>query len=114
MLFIDDTALKAFEKDHIAIAGAAEGPVGESISEADRKRITGESILVYALGDDGLKGISVADDDSAMSGIGMDNNINKAVFGLKGNAVFWGKVNLPVPVPKEVADFQKALVTLSK
>lgn len=113
-LFMGDVALKAFEKDHVVIAGAVEGPVGETLSEAVQKRINGETIFVYALADGKLAGISVADDDSAMSGLGMDNNVNKAVFGLKGNEVFWNKTPIPstVTVPAEIADFQKALAAL--
>jgi lipid-binding SYLF domain-containing protein len=67
MLFIDDTALKAFEKDHIAIEGAHAGPISVTVSEVDTKKIVNERILVYALADGVLKGVDIASDDSAMS-----------------------------------------------
>jgi len=113
MLFMDDAAIKAFEKDHIAIAGAVAGPVGD-VDVEGVKKAAGASLIIYAIGDDSLKGVSVADDSSAMSGLGMDNNINKAVFGLKGNEVFWGKTPLPSPIPVEITAFQNALVALTR
>ena len=113
MLFMGESSAKAFEKDHIAIAGAAEGPIGGSVSEQVLKNISNEGILVYALSDGKLAGVSIADDDTALSALGIDNNINKAVFGLKGNDVFWGKSPLPSALASDIADFQKALTAFA-
>lgn len=111
MIFTSD---KVFEKDHIAIAGAVEGPVGDKLTEQEQKRIADYGIFFYALGDGELRGVSVADDSSAMSGLGIDNNINKAVFGLKGIEVLWDKAKSIVPVPSEIGEFRKALTALFK
>jgi lipid-binding SYLF domain-containing protein len=110
MLFMDDDTLKKFEKDHVDLEAAA-GPVGEVTAEKERHDA---GIIIYALSDGKLRGIEVEDDDTTQSGINSDNNINKAVYGLKAREVLWGKTPIVTEVPPAITEFQNALTSLSK
>jgi lipid-binding SYLF domain-containing protein len=112
ILFMDDDILKRFEKDHSQLAGEA-GPVGELTPEKENK-IRAASMIIYALSDGKLRGISVEDDSTTQSGINADNHINEAVFGLKAREVLSGKTPVGPPVPPAVTEFQNVLTSLSK
>ena len=112
MLFMDDDTLKKFEKDHVKFEGAA-GPVGE-LTDEQEKRLSAAGIIIYALSDGKLRGIEVEDDDSTQTGINSDNNINKAIYGLKAREVLWGKPSATTAVPPAVAEFRSALAGLAK
>lgn len=112
MLFMTDDVLKQFEKDHAALVAAA-GPVGELTPEKEEK-VRGAGIIIYALSDGKLYGIEVDDDETIQSGINSDNNINKAVYGLKAREVLWGKTTAATPTPPAITLFQSALAALSK
>jgi lipid-binding SYLF domain-containing protein len=113
MLFMDDEVLKKFEKDHINLEGEA-GPVGELTNEKEN-RIRGASIIIYAVSGGKLRGVSIEDDSTTETGINSDNNINKAVYGLKAREVLWGKTPAgDAPLPPALAEFQNALTSLSK
>ena len=112
MLIMDDGTLKKFEKDHVELEGAA-GPVGELTTETEKK-IGEAGIIIYALSDGKLHGIEVEDDATTQSGINSDNNINKAVYGLKAREVMWGKTPLTTTVPPAITEFQNTLTSLSK
>ena len=113
MLFMDEDVLKKFEKDHVKLAGEA-GPVGELTPEEENK-IRGASIILYALSDGKVRGVSVEDDETTETGINSDNNINRAVYGLKAREVLWGKTPAgTAAVPPSIAEFQNALTSLSK
>jgi lipid-binding SYLF domain-containing protein len=110
MLFMDDNTLKKFEKDHVDLEAAA-GPVGEVTAEKER-HVSG--IIIYALSDGKLRGIEVEDDNTTQSGINSDNNINKAIYGLKAREVLWGKTPIVTEIPPAITEFQNALTSLSK
>lgn len=112
MLFMDDDILKGFEKDHVQPTGAA-GPVGELTPEQESK-IRGASIVIYALSDGRLRGVSVEDDNTTQSGISADNHINEAVYGLKAREVFGGKPPTGSPIPPAITELQNVLTSLSK
>jgi lipid-binding SYLF domain-containing protein len=112
MLFMDDDILKRFEKDHVKSAGKA-GPVGELTPEKENK-IRGASLIIYALSGGKLRGVDVEDDFTTESGINSDNNINKAVYGLKAREVLWGKTPAGPTILPAIAEFQNALTSLSK
>ena len=112
MLFMDDDTLKKFEKDHVEFEAAA-GPVGELTAE-EEKKVRGAGIIIYALSDGQLHGIEVEDDDTTQSGINSDNNINKAVYGLKAREVLSGKAPSVTTAPPAITEFQNALTSLSK
>lgn len=71
-------------------------------------------MIIYALSDGKLHGIEVEDDSTTQRGINSDNNINKAVYGLKASDVMWGKTPVTAAVPPAVAEFKNALTSLSK
>ena len=112
MLIMDDGTLKKFEKDHVEFEGAA-GPVGELTTEKE-KEIREAGIIIYALSDGKLHGIEVEDDSTTQSGINSDNNINKAVYGLKAREVMWGQTPVTTAVPPAITEFQNVLTNLSK
>ena len=112
MLIMDDETLKRFEKDGIQLE-AAEGPVGELTPEKE-KDIRGAGILMYALSGGELRGISVELDDTSQAGMNSDNNVNKAVYGLKAREVLWGKTPEGMAVPPAVVGFRNALASFSK
>lgn len=114
MLIMDDGTLKKFERDHVKFEGAA-GPVGELTAEKE-KQIREAGFIIYALSDGKLHGMEVEDDSTTQTGINSDNNINKAVYGLKAREVLAGQTPAgPVAaVPPAIAEFQSALTSLSK
>jgi lipid-binding SYLF domain-containing protein len=113
MLFMDDEVLKKFEKDHVKFEGVA-GPVGPLTGKQERQ-VRGAGIIIYALSDGKLFGVEVDDDDSTQTGINSDNNVNKAVYGLKAREVLSGKPPaLTTPLPPAIAQFQNALASLTK
>lgn len=112
MLVMNDATLKKFEKDHVEFEAAA-GPVGELTPEKENV-IREAGLLIYALSGGKLHGIEVEDDATTESGINSDNNINKAVYGLKAREVMWGKTPATNAVPPAVAEFQNALAGLTK
>jgi lipid-binding SYLF domain-containing protein len=112
MLFMDDGILQSFEKDHIKFSGEA-GPVGELTAEKGDK-IRGASILIYAVSGGKVRGVEVDDDATTQTGINSDNNVNKAVYGLKAREVLSGKAPVGVPVPEAITEFQNVLTIMSK
>ena len=112
MLFMDDSTLKRFQKDHIDLKAAA-GPVGE-LTPQKEKELLGAGIIIYALSDGKLRGIEVEDDSTTQSGINSDNNINKAVYGLKASEVLWSDAPSVSTAVPGITEFRNALTSLSK
>jgi len=112
MLIMNDDALKKFEKDNVRLEAEA-GPIGE-LTPALERRISGAGILIYSLSGGKLRGVGVVDDDTSETGINSDNNVNKAVYGLKARDVLWGKTPEGLVLLPAVAEFQSALAGLSK
>lgn len=112
MLFMNDEILKGFEKRGVQLEGVA-GPVG-SIPAEDEKKIGGAGIIIYAFSEGKLRGISVEDDLSTESGIGEDNHLNEAVYGLKGRELFAGKTPEGREIPAALTEYHKVLNTLPK
>jgi lipid-binding SYLF domain-containing protein len=112
MLFMDDDILKKFEKDHVKFSAEA-GPVGELTPEKENQ-IRGAGIIVYSLSGGKVHGISVEDDDTTQTGINSDNNVNKAVYGLKAREVLAGKTPVGPTIPPAITEFQSTLTKLSK
>lgn len=112
MLIMDEGTLKRFEKDHIEFTSTA-GPVGELTAEKEEK-IRGAGMIIYALSDGKLHGIEVEDDATTQRGINSDNNINKALYGMKAREVLWSETAVATAVPPAITEFQNALTSLSK
>ena len=107
MLFMNEDVLKQFERDHIKFQGVA-GPIGPLTSETEKK-IRAAGIIIYSLSDGKLSGIKVEDDSTTETGINSDNNINKAVYGLKAREILGGKTPTVTPAPAWITQFQDAL-----
>jgi lipid-binding SYLF domain-containing protein len=112
MLFMDEDILEQLQKDRLKLKTAA-GPVGEVTPESEKK-MRKVHVLMYALSDGSLRGIKVDDDDTTQSGINSDNNMNKAIYGLKGREVLAGKTPLTAEIPPAITEFQNALASLFK
>jgi lipid-binding SYLF domain-containing protein len=112
MLFMNDEVIKGFEKDRVPLAGVA-GPLGE-IPADQEKKIRAASIIIYAFSDGKLRGISVDDDWSTESGIGADNNLNQAIYGVKARELFTGKTPEGRQIPSAVTEYHKLLMNLPK
>jgi lipid-binding SYLF domain-containing protein len=112
MLFMDEDILEQLQKDRLKLETAA-GPVGEVTPESEKK-MRKARVLMYALSDGNLRGIKVDDDDTTQSGINSDNNMNKAIYGLKGREVLAGKTPLTAEIPPAITEFQSALASLFK
>ncbi len=109
MLFMDD---KPFEKDAMPLVGAA-GPVGELTAEQEEK-IRAANIIIYSLGEGKLQGVRVEEDDTVQSAINSDNNINKAVYGLKAREVLAGTPPVRDEIPEPITEFHKLLTNWVK
>ena len=113
VLFMDDAMVKKLEKGNVKLEGAP-GPVGE-MTPAQQKEANRVSVLIYTIFEGKVRGVGVEDDLTTQTGIGPDNKLNKAVYGLKSREVLGGQPPVaPASVPPAVAEFQNALAGLSK
>lgn len=110
MLFMDDAA---FKKDYIDISNTVAGPIGSTLNDADKKRLEGVRVVAYGLTGEKLIGVKIEDSDSIQSNMGIDNAMNKPVFGKKGNEVFWAETS-PADMMAELKDLQSALAGLTR
>jgi lipid-binding SYLF domain-containing protein len=110
-LFMNDDAVKWFEKGALQLKGKAAGvagPVGKISPEALTQNLRA-NIIIYALVDGKLGGMDVEGDFLNPAVINPDNNINKAVYGLKGREVLEGKEPKVSPAAPGVTVFRDAL-----
>jgi lipid-binding SYLF domain-containing protein len=111
MLFMNDKTLEWFRKGGFRFSDERivfPGPVGELTREKEND-IRAANIIAYATFNGELRGIKAESDLFSVAGINPDNNINKAIYGIKGREVLGGKEpKWPTVLPK-VADFQNAL-----
>lgn len=94
ILFMNKDTVSWFQKGRLRLrdekAGVA-GPVGRLTHAADNE-IRGTNIIMYALVDGKLKGLAVEGDGFLTDAIlNPDNNINQAVYGIKGSEVLFSK-----------------------
>lgn len=116
MLFMNDKALEAFEKGRIRLKGdmlGFAGPVGE-LTRAMENDILAANVIVYLFQAGKVKGIKVNAGFPGDAAIDPDNNINKSIYGLKGQDVLSGKAPLLPSILPMVSEFQNALITLTK
>lgn len=93
VLFMNENAVSWFQKGAIVFEGiksGVAGPVGRMTPEVENE-LQGANIILYALVDGKLKGMNLAGDFWKAGGVNPDNNINKAVYGIKGREVLEGK-----------------------
>jgi lipid-binding SYLF domain-containing protein len=111
VLFMKKDAAEWFQGGRLRLKGlkaAVAGPVGKLTREADLE-ISGVSIIMYALVDGKIKGINAESDFLDEAIFNPDNNINKAVYGMKGREVLLGKAQGLSTVPPEVKVFTDTL-----
>ncbi|MGH9908856.1 MAG: hypothetical protein ACRD8U_25130 [Pyrinomonadaceae bacterium] len=87
------------------------GPVGELTREKENE-IRAASLIAYVAQGGELRGIKAESDFFDEAAINPDNNINKAIYGIKGREVLAGKEPKWPSVLPLVADFQNTLKSL--
>lgn len=114
MLFMNDKAVQWFEKGGFTFKDEKmvfAGPVGELTREKENE-IRAASVIAYVAQNGELRGIKAESDFFDEAAINPDNNINKAVYGIKGREVLAGKEPKWPSVLPLVSDFQNALKRL--
>ena len=71
-------------------------------------------VIIYALSGGKLRGMEAEDESLSGSLINSDNNINKAVYGVKAREVLAGKATAWPAISPALNGFQSALTKLSK
>lgn len=113
---MSDKAMEEFQKGNFIFKDAMvgfDGPVGELTTEKENN-IREANVIVYAVVDGEVRGLKV---DANLLGGGAanpDNNINQAIYGLKGREVLAGKTPLWPSVVPAISEYQNALISLSK
>jgi lipid-binding SYLF domain-containing protein len=88
-------------------AGVA-GPVGKLTPHMDRE-MSGAGVIIYTLVDGKLKGMNVESEFLEDALLDPDNNINKAVYGMKGREVLQGKPPKSLPTTPDLTAFRDTL-----
>lgn len=112
MLFLNEASVNDFKEKHISISGTAAGPIGETLSDVDKKRLEGVRLVAYGFRDGKLIGVKVEESDSTQSGMYVDNAMNKPTFGKKGEELFFSTGEAK-GVP-EIEEFRTVLIKFAK
>jgi len=116
VLFMTDKAVEAFQKGRIGFKGeltGVAGPLG-ALNEEKEKSIRAANVIVYMFAGGKVKGVELGSNFFKDAGVNPDNNINKAVYGLKGRDVLSGKEPLRPSALPTVSEYRDALASLSK
>jgi lipid-binding SYLF domain-containing protein len=111
VLFMKKDAAQWFQGGRLQLKGlkaGVAGPVGKWTKEVDLET-SGVSIIMYALVDGKLKGMNVEADFLDDAVLNPDNNINKAIYGMKGREVLLGKAPNTRPASPEITAFPDTL-----
>lgn len=112
ILFMNKNVVDWFQGGRLEFKGiktGIAGPVGKWTQRMELK-ILGSNILIYALVDGKLKGMDVESDFfEGTAVLNPDNNINQAVYRMKGRVVLQGKPPKSPPTPPEVTAFRDIL-----
>nr|AIA13558.1 Family of unknown function (DUF500) [uncultured bacterium] len=103
ILFMKKDTLDWFQEGRFLFKGlraGVAGPVGKLTRQADLD-MSGIGVIMYMLVDGKLKGMNIDSDLLDGAYIDPDNNINNAVYGIKGREVLQGKApkSSPATVP---------------
>ena len=112
VLFMNKDTIKWFQGGRLELKGikaGVAGPVGKLTREIENE-IRLANIIIYALIDGKLKGMKVEADFLDGAAINPDNNINKAVYGIKGREVLQGTAPKLTPTAPEVQLLQIFLI----
>jgi lipid-binding SYLF domain-containing protein len=99
VLFMSKDAVEWFQEGRFKFEGlraGVAGPVGRLTRQADLD-MSGIGVIMYTLIDGKLKGMSVDSDSFTGAYIDPDNNINNAVYGVKGREIVQGKAPKQLP-----------------
>ena len=110
VLFMNENTVNWFQEGRLELKGiraGVAGPVGKLAGEG--RAIRGFNVIIYTLIDGKLKGMDVESDFFDAAVINPDNNINKAVYGMKGREVLQGKAPTLPQGAAEVAAFRDIL-----
>ena len=111
VLFMNGDTVNWFQKGALHLKGVKAGvggPVGKISPEA-LNQILRANVIIYALIDGKLKGMAVEGDFLNDAIINPDNNINKAIYGLKGREVLEGKAPKVSPTAPGVTAYRDIL-----
>ena len=109
MLFLSESAATDFKENEISIGITVNGPIGEALSDADKKVIDGVRLVAYGYSNGKLVGVKIEEGDSIQSGMHADNAMNKPTFGAKGPDVFFTNVDA-----KGVPEIEELRIAVSK
>jgi lipid-binding SYLF domain-containing protein len=112
ILFMNENTVKWFQKGALEFKGirsGVAGPIGKLTREAENE-LQGANIILYALVDGKLRGINLESNSwTIVAGVNPDNNINKAVYGIKGREVLEGKAPKTTSNVSDVTAFRDIL-----
>ena len=112
LLFMTKDAVAGFEKGGVALKGekkALAGPIGNSITDEQRKQIEGAHILAYAYYNGRLRGTDFGSSFWKNFSLNPDNKINTPLYGMKGREVLAGKKVEGASIPAGIPAYQEAL-----
>ena len=111
VFFMNENTINWFQAGRLQLKGikaGVAGPVGKW-TRAVEHEISGVNIIIYALIDGKLKGMNVEADFWDDAVINPDNNINKAIYGIKGREVLQGTAPKLSPGTSAVTAFRDIL-----
>jgi hypothetical protein len=73
------------------------------------REMSGAGVIIYTLVDGKLKGMNVESEFLEDALLDPDNNINKAVYGMKGREVLQGKPPKSLPTTPDLTAFRDTL-----
>jgi lipid-binding SYLF domain-containing protein len=115
LLFMNDATVNLFQKGRLELKGqtkALSGP-GGTMTVDQSKEISIANIVGYALSKGQLAGVSIKSDLFKGFIINPDNNLNKALYEMKGRDVLAGKPINAQSVPMGVSTFSQTLTRYS-
>jgi lipid-binding SYLF domain-containing protein len=111
ILFMKKNTLDWFQEGRFEfkeLRAGVGGPVGKLSRQADLE-MSGVGVIMYLLVDGKLKGMNVDSDFFDGAYIDPDNNINKAVYGMKGREVLQEKAPKSIPTTPGFTAFRDIL-----
>jgi len=112
LLFMNVETVNLFQKGRLELKGkvkAVSGPVG-AVTTDRKEEIANSNIIAYSRSKGELRGISIKSDLLNGFILNPDNNINKAIYGVKGRDILAGKPPAVQSVPPGVDRFSLFLI----
>lgn len=115
LLFMNEATVNLFQKGRLELRGqtnAVSGPVG-AVTVDRGKEISSANVIGYALSKGQLVGTSIKSDFFKGFIINPDNNLNKALYEMKGRDVLSGKPIGAQSIPVGISAFSETLTRYS-